>query len=47
MYPFSKIGLTPELGSSYILPRVAGMANEKVLMIGSRQLQAKCTWVRE
>ena len=29
MYPFSKIGLTPELGSSYILPRVAGMANAK------------------
>jgi enoyl-CoA hydratase/carnithine racemase len=35
MYPFSKIGLTPELGSSYILPRVAGMANaKKVLMKG-------------
>ena len=35
MYPFSKIGLTPELGSSYILPRIAGMANaKKVLMKG-------------
>ena len=35
MYPFSKLGLTPELGSSFVLPRVAGMTNaKKMLMLG-------------
>ena len=33
MYPFSKIGLTPELGSSYILPRVAGMCMAKNVLL--------------
>ena len=35
LYPFAKLGLTPELGSSYVLPRVAGMAKaKKALMSG-------------
>merc|ERR1719221_1628491 len=29
MYPFPKLGFTPELGSSYMLPYIVGMAKAK------------------
>lgn len=39
-YPFSDIGLTPELGSSYMLPRMVGMARAKALLMLGDKLTA-------
>jgi len=33
MWPFSKLGLTPELGSSYTLPRIVGVLRAKELLM--------------
>ena len=34
-YPFADLGLTPELGSSYMMPMLTGMTNaKKMMMIG-------------
>ena len=36
-YPFSTLGLTPELGSSMLIPFVVGMAKAKeIMMLGVR-----------
>jgi enoyl-CoA hydratase/carnithine racemase len=32
-YPFSDLGLTPELGSSYMMPMITGMAKAKNMML--------------
>ena len=35
MYPFAKLGITPELGSSVVLPAVVGLTVAKeMLMLG-------------
>jgi enoyl-CoA hydratase/carnithine racemase len=39
-YPFSDIGLTPELGSSFMLPQMVGMTRAKYLLMVGDKLSA-------
>lgn len=41
MWPFAKLGATPELGSSMMLPWICGMANAKRLLMAGEWLSAK------
>jgi len=41
MYPFSKLGFTPELGSSLMLPLIVGMAKAKQMMFLGDWLSAQ------
>lgn len=40
MYPFAKLGVTPELGSSFVLPWLVGMAKAKEMMMTGTWLGA-------
>ena len=40
-YPFASLGLTPELGSSFVMPFVLGMARAKQIMLGGDWFQAQ------
>ena len=33
MYPFSTLGITPEMGSTYMMPYLVGMAKAKEMML--------------
>jgi len=41
MWPFGRLGLTPELGSSMVMPAVVGMAKAKELMMGGDWISAE------
>lgn len=40
-YPFGELGLTPELGSSYLLPKIIGLPRAKVLMQLGEEFSAR------
>merc|ERR1719436_1952729 len=40
MYPFPKLGFTPELGSSFMLPHVVGMSKAKEMFFLSEWISA-------
>mmetsp|Transcript_71700 Transcript_71700/g.149849 ORF Transcript_71700/g.149849 Transcript_71700/m.149849 type:complete len:323 (-) Transcript_71700:135-1103(-) len=39
-YPFAKLGITPELGSSLVIPFVVGMSKAKEIMLGGEWFSA-------
>jgi enoyl-CoA hydratase/carnithine racemase len=41
MYPFAKLGLTPELGSSFMMPTVVGMTRAKHMMMAGEWFSAE------
>mmetsp|Transcript_22227 Transcript_22227/g.48579 ORF Transcript_22227/g.48579 Transcript_22227/m.48579 type:complete len:320 (+) Transcript_22227:112-1071(+) len=41
MYPFARLGLTPELGSSQLIPFVVGMSKGKEMMFGADWFSAE------
>ncbi|CAE8587656.1 unnamed protein product [Polarella glacialis] len=41
MYPFAKLGFTPELGSSMVMPFLIGMAKAKELMMTGNWLSSE------
>lgn len=41
MFPFANIGLTPELGSSYMMPMLVGMTRAKKMMMTGEWLSAE------
>jgi|EP00927_Polykrikos_kofoidii_P075332 2-(1,2-epoxy-1,2-dihydrophenyl)acetyl-CoA isomerase len=40
-FPFGQLGLTPELGSSFFIPRIVGLARAKELLMLGKEFSAK------